>query len=652
MERRPSKLRRLYADSCIPHQKLAKVLQKLRSEPDLADAIRVSRYQLARSIVDFGNIVGKVVNHNGFDWHIVSLRLALQHLVEESPAFRGMLKQTWEKRPCTPQDPYNLILYGDEVVPGNVLRLENKRKVMCWYISVREFGPRILKHESAWIPLVVLRTGVCKDLPGGISSATGVLLRNLLLDDVPLQQGVLLDLGAAGIGHVRLIFRLGNVLADAEAHRAMWSIKGAAGKLPCPCCRNVVADKDVVTDGVHHISTAGPQNMMLASSREWFLKADMVAARRPPASTKAAFEALQTATGLTYDVNSLLWDAALRGVLRPAETFTFDPMHTFVSNGVANTELDCLLRQLHNVGVLISDIRTFMRPWHLCSALGSPSDLQGIFSPARERHFRETRNFKLGAAECLLVFPLLAFFLRKIVARSGRLLKEVDSFEHFACVLHLYRKGKEGVDIANELADAIVAHGAKFREAYPQEDPKPKSHYAHHIPMQLRRDGVLIDAFVGERKHQGIKAAATPVCNTRAFERTVLFTAFARQVASMEEDFTDGLISARECPELASLLGESPDMVRFAPACRWTGTKVRDGDLLLLDDLVYFSKGYIAVCDTVYVLGEPHEMLEQVTPFAWRLRPAGHVSMIALAGKRLRLASGWYFDAGEVVAVL
>ena len=100
----------------------------------------------------------------------------------------------------------------------------------------------------------------------GISSATAALLRHALLEDVPLQQGVVLDLGAAGIGHVRLIFRLGNVLADAEAHRTMWSIKGAAGKSPCPCCRNVVADKDVVTDGVHHISTARPHNMMLASA--------------------------------------------------------------------------------------------------------------------------------------------------------------------------------------------------------------------------------------------------------------------------------------------------------------------------------------------------------------------------------------------------
>lgn len=380
----------------------------------------------------------------------------------------------------------------------------------------------------------------------------------------------------------------------------------------------------------------------------------MVAARRPPASTRAAFETLQTATGLTYHVSALLWDTSLRGSLRPAETFTFDPMHTFVSNGVANTELDCVLQQLHQVGISMSDIRMFMRPWHVCSALGSQSELQGVFSPARERHFRETRNFKLGAAECLMVFPLLAFFLRKIVARSGRLLKEVDSFELLACVLHLLRKGKEGVDVANELADAIVEHAAKFREAYPQEDPKPKSHYAHHVPMQLRRDCILIDAFAGERKHQGIKSAATPVCNTKSFERTVLFTAFARQVASMEDDFTDGLNSARVCPELASLLGRSQDMVRFAPACRWTGTMIRDGDLLLLDDLVFFSRGYIAIGDALYVLGEHHEMLEQVTPLAWRLRPArpSQVSLIALAGKRLRLASGWYFDAEEVVAVL
>ena len=43
-----------------------------------------------------------------------------------------------------------------------------------------------------------------------------------------------------------------------------------------------------------------------------------------------------------------------------------------------------------------------------------------------------------------------------------------------------------------------------------------------HVPSQLQRDGLLIDAFVIERKHLSVKALADKIKNTRAFEGSVM----------------------------------------------------------------------------------------------------------------------------------
>ena len=85
-----------------------------------------------------------------------------------------------------------------------------------------------------------------------------------------------------------------------------------------------------------------------------------------------------------------------------------------------------------------------------------------------------------------MIYPLILFFLQSIIAKAGKLLKEIRSFEALALVLELERRGKEGVDVSAELSDALVAHAKAFASAYPELAPKPKAHFVFHIPSQLR----------------------------------------------------------------------------------------------------------------------------------------------------------------------
>ena len=82
---------------------------------------------------------------------------------------------------------------------------------------------------------------------------------------------------------------------------------------------------------------------------------------------------------------------------------------------------------------------------------------------------------------------------------------QIASFDALNCSMALVNLTKQGIEVTQHLADALRAHALAFEKAYPDEDVKPKSHYVLHVPSQVVRDGVLLDAFVGERKHGGLK---------------------------------------------------------------------------------------------------------------------------------------------------
>ena len=222
MEERATKLRRLYARSGIPHAKLVPLMDALRLEDDVHDAICINRHKLNDSL----NALWKEVLQQetlplkagtAFVWDCISFAKLLQHAVRVSPNFRDVLRGMWEANPSTSDTPYHLVCYGDEVVPGNVLRLDNKRKVFCFYVCIREIGDALIKDEHMWFPVAVLRTTIAKEVTGGFSKAMRVLLRRWFLQDKISERGVCLDLGLPGTTFATFYFVLGNLVLDGDA---------------------------------------------------------------------------------------------------------------------------------------------------------------------------------------------------------------------------------------------------------------------------------------------------------------------------------------------------------------------------------------------------------------------------------------------------
>ena len=150
---------------------------------------------------------------------------------EQGGSFADLFDKAYAAKPATPEAPWELILYGDEVVLGNVVKYDNKRKIWIIYFSFQELGMIALQHEEAWFTLVVARSSVVNTVAAGISQVYGgaaKLFFGALQGN--LQTGGIVFRRPNG-DKIRFWAKLNMVLQDGGAHKSVWHAKVAGGVL-------------------------------------------------------------------------------------------------------------------------------------------------------------------------------------------------------------------------------------------------------------------------------------------------------------------------------------------------------------------------------------------------------------------------------------
>jgi len=369
--------------------------------------------------------------------------------------------------------------------------------------------------------------------------------------------------------------------------------------------------------------------------------------------TKTKFKQLQTHYGITYLPEGILWDMDLRRYIRPAEMITFDSMHCLVSNGIVQNETSWLLIALEGVGVTWSAVEKFCtnESWRFCSSLGSHSRMKACFTKARALNFKSSKEFKAGASEMLMIQPVLLHFCEKVVLPLGLLVPEIRSYSALGRVLNLICMGKAGQPLHQALKVALREHAKLCGAAYDVADFKPKNHYVHHIPLQLRRDGLIVDCFVGERKNAFMKAMAKNILRTDVFERSVLARAVCTQLEDMVQASIgrDLLLRPTENPGLASTCGAKE--ARTARSARVSGCTICAGDALLIEHRFCEVSAVCEVDGCLYFAarwGDLRARLGAAT--RWALRDT--VEMIDVSACEFLMVPSWYFASdGAVIAL-
>ena len=82
---------------------------------------------------------------------VADIERLLQWFVDGCVAFSDLLESV-----CEPMRPLTLLIYFDEVTPGNPLQPDNARKSYLLYISLKEFK-HALKSEHAWLFAMIVK---------------------------------------------------------------------------------------------------------------------------------------------------------------------------------------------------------------------------------------------------------------------------------------------------------------------------------------------------------------------------------------------------------------------------------------------------------------------------------------------------------------
>ena len=333
---------------------LTDILNRLQSEPIEQIGVHSCRRAARQSIEDVKQSVQLPLLEGGqVTWTFLNPQRLLKKCIERSQRLATAYKETLQHHPNNSECPWGLIFYFDELVPGNVLRLDNKRKLMAVYMSFAQLGHKRLCKTEFWLTIAVARTSFIKTIAGGWSNMLRVLLRSAFLENDSFEHGVVVNVD----GPCLLFARLSNVIADEAALKLGLNCKGASGLRPCPACKNVMLrDSDVAgrdeTGYLVEITCSDGGRFDLASDQDLFDVADLLQRSRGTMRV-GAFKKLEMSTGFNHNERGVLADTELRPHSRPASSLTFDPMHCIWSNGIVSVEVHCLLQQMREKNAAI-----------------------------------------------------------------------------------------------------------------------------------------------------------------------------------------------------------------------------------------------------------------------------------------------------------
>ena len=627
-----------------------KLVKWIRDQPEVLDELPTHRLQMYRANAKVLNAIRHEITlktKNGdFAWVVAHPEKILAFFCSVPP-FAALLRDTIR---AARGDALRIVLEYDEVTPGNVLAPDTRRKFWAVYWSVLEFREK-LSMTSVWMPFGVLRSGVVKTVLGKFSHVFAQMVR-CFAHECRFDVGVPIDCpsGPMLLRAVPVAINLG----DADALKQGLDIKGSAGMLPCGICRNcckkgsrLPAANEYFVD----ICCADVALFDARSNKDVYDCADQLSSLYGTL-TKGKFEDAEKMRGLNFNADGVLFANDLRDTFEPASSFTYDPMHCYVSNGVANVELALLMKSLKTANVTWQHLRDYVKD----AGFKWPSGLQNTTTSALHECFNEAREtgskkiFKSSASETLMVVPVVRYFLSAVVetnrgcAQALRL--ELLSFGGLADCIALVVDAKhaksqpELLEIAGRLAEANENHQKAFMAAYGSKWCRPKHHFRMHVPQQVVRNGVWLDCWTLERNNRFFKACALHCFRLQSFESAVLVRAVRAQCRYMADALEPGV----------KLLGSTTQVgpLTFAKQARYGPQVFGHGDVVMSCAREKFA--VVEMCSTDMLVVRPLVAMDVTATYARCELKAGNCE--AWSCSRTEVATCWRLAADGSFVIL
>jgi hypothetical protein len=489
-------------------------------------------------------------------------------LYDQCGSWRALLKKSHVARPSSFEDPWSLVLYTDEVDPGDPLVPDHGRKVQAFYMSFLELGHAQMCRENAWLCVCAHRSVMVKKMMGGLSQMVGCILKQLFPKDGCNLTDTGIHLSFQDEEPIRLFAKFTTMVQDGGAHKEVWQCKGDAGLRMCIGCNVVLSNTNIME---FCTSDKLVQNCIKASELTFAEDADIRDAtnrlKRFHDAGHPEFENIERSIGLTYCAYMLLNDPALDDVIKPASQFMHDWMHGLFANGVFNLVMHYLIQSLEDEGVEVYDMMfAYIKEWHFPRRVGN-QNLQETFNKKRRKGNRNSCKFRASASEGLSLFPILAFWATSMLIPLGKAVPACHAFVAFCFMAECFTSVARASITPALLLFAIERFLELFKNVWGTDPFIPKMHWLLHYARELQQHGTLLACFVHERKHKHIRRYAVPTQNTRCYERTVMQELTCQQLHDLQqpECFSTevGLIQPKTCPlkaktALCKVLGTIP----------------------------------------------------------------------------------------------
>ena len=493
-EQRASKLRKLDGfRRRLPHlsaNALNAILTAFDRDPDAVPDvhsrmyIRYARDEVNNPCTPFGALHRSVNVHaavGGYlDINIAHPLALLWSALTASTEFRAFVTRRLEAAPSTPERPWNIILYSDEVTPGNPLSTSNERKLQVIYFSFAEFGANALSHEEAWFTLMAERSVKIKQVSAGMSRAFSAII-NSFFDN----QGTNMRTGGAALpmlgGSARIFAQLGVVVQDGGAHKLTWHSRGDGALRLCILCQNLFTEKSKVCDedgtNLLRCNVIRHEDLALATGAQVRTTARYIEKQAATVRSKAELSHYEKALGMTHHPHALLLNRSLDEYVDPCEVFVHDWMHGLFVDGVYNVTVYLLLEAFIDNGTknVYDMVRDYIASWTWPNGLRkNAKQLAGIFSRGKKDNHRNAARIKCQASELLSIAGPLALFVQRVLLKSGACTNACMAFLALSDVVGFVRSANRGAVTPNDLADAVRNFLARFVAVWGFEWLTPK----------------------------------------------------------------------------------------------------------------------------------------------------------------------------------
>ena len=173
-------------------------------------ALRDARDYQCNEETSYGSLIEHIwVKTSTGEWHAIPICNPFAFLlvaVRDCCQFNSFLLARLQDHPSTPDNPWTLLIYSDEVTPGNPLATMNNRNFHAVYWSFLQLGSNALSNEEGWFTIILeyskyVVIKVFFDQSGHNVKTAGILLKFPSCS-------------------IRLWATLGGILQDGGAHKA------------------------------------------------------------------------------------------------------------------------------------------------------------------------------------------------------------------------------------------------------------------------------------------------------------------------------------------------------------------------------------------------------------------------------------------------